>query len=102
MPEYMDYGVIGNGTVPQIPISNIRHSQVYLATHDGVGNRLPLMNRSFVSFSYGGKFIEDFNLIATISGDRLQKKLYADFKDNTTTTDIWDGQFYWSTHYSAN
>jgi phosphoketolase len=91
MPEYMDYGVIGDGEAPQVPVSTTRHSQVYLATHDGVGNSLPLMDRSFISFSYGGKNIEDFNLIATINGDRLQKNLYASFKDNITTSDIWDG-----------
>lgn len=102
MPNYMDYGTIGNEEDSQAPVNTIRHSQVYLATHDGVGNSLPLMDRSFISFSYGGKNIEDFNLIATINGDRLQKNLYASFKDNITTSDIWDGQFYWSTHYEAN
>ena len=35
-------------------------TQVYDATHRGDGKRLPYMNRSFISFSFGGKYIEDF------------------------------------------
>ena len=39
----------------------IKHTQVYTATHNGEGasSRLPFMNRSFISFSFGGKYIED-------------------------------------------
>jgi len=49
------------------------------------------MNRSFISFTYGGKRIEDFNLIATISGDRLSRDAYASFSDTVTTYDTLDG-----------
>jgi len=42
-----------------------------MATHNGAGDRLPLMNRSFISFSYGGKPIEDFGLIAITDGDAI-------------------------------
>lgn len=80
-------------------------TQVFKVTHelgDGAWKRSSLMNRSFISFSYGGKFIEDFNLIATISGDRLQKNVYANFEDTTTTYDTVDGQFYWGTHFTNN
>ena len=81
--------------------SNMKRSQVYQATH--VGERiLPYMNRSFISFTYGGKRIEDFNLIATISGDRLSRDAYASFSDTVTTYDILDGQHYWATHFQAN
>jgi len=41
--------------------------------------RLPLMNRSFISFTYGGKYIEDFNLIATIDGARMERNGYSAF-----------------------
>jgi len=77
------------------------HSQVYLATHNGEGNRLPHVNRAYISFSYGGKFIEDFGLLATMD-DRLNKNLYADFEDVTTNYDTLDGQYYWGTHYTVN
>jgi len=78
-----DYGYI-NGNVTDVPnYSNTKYTQVYIATHrgEGAGSRLPYMNRSFISFSFGSKKdstgkeipvnIEDFNLIATIDGDRL-------------------------------
>ena len=73
------------------------HKQVYLATHEGE-ERLPFMNRSFISFSYGGKNIEDFNLIATTSGDRWTADGYASFNDLTTDYDVIDGRFFWGTH----
>ena len=77
-------------------------TQVYKVTHDGEGNRLPFMNRSFISFTYGGKHIEDFNLIATNSGDRMERDAYASFDDLTTTYDVIHGQFYWGTYFRSN
>jgi hypothetical protein len=86
-------------------------TQVYKATHDG-NKRLPYMNRSFISFSYGSKknsngeevpvFIEDFNLIATTSGDRMERDAYASFEDLTSTYDTIPGQFYWGTYFHTN
>ena len=32
----------------------------------------------------------------------MQRKLYADFNDNITESNVWDGQIYWSTHFNAN
>ena len=78
-----------------------KQGQVYLATHKGE-NYLPFMNRSFISFSYGNKNIEDFNLIATIDGNRMKRPGSATFEDIVTTYDILDGQFYWGTYYKEN
>jgi len=58
------------------------------------------MNRSFISFSFGGKNIEDFNLLASISGDRLQRQGYSSFEDLTSNYTVMDGHFYWGTHYT--
>lgn len=77
-------------------------TQVYKATHAGDGNYLPYMKRSFISFSYGGRNIEDFELIATVDGDRMQRPIYASFSDNVTTSTVYDGQIYWSTHFNTN
>ena len=77
-------------------------TQVYKATHKGDGSRLPFMNRSFISFSYGGKYIEDFNLLVVIDGDRLQRNVYADFSDNVSESDILDEQIFWSSHFNGN
>ncbi len=84
--EFTDYG---------------KHGQVYLATHDGKGNRLSPMRRSFISFSYGGKYIEDFNLLVAY-GDRLNKNVYSEFEDSTSDYETLDGQYYWGTHMSPN
>lgn len=69
--------------------------QVNSATKDGKGIALPLSARQFISFSYGGKNIEDFDLIVSFSSNRLEKEMYANFKDITTTNEIVDGQFFW-------
>lgn len=84
--EFTDYG---------------KYGQVYLATHDGKGNRLSPMRRSFISFSYGGKYIEDFNLLVAY-GDRLNKNIYSEFEDSTSDYETLDGQYYWGTHMSPN
>lgn len=88
--------LIGN----EVPQAIDNSTQVYKATHEGV-ERLPLRNRSFISFSYGGRAIEDFNLIATLS-DRLQRSVYGEFEDITSEYDVLDGQFYWGTYMKKN
>ena len=106
MSEYRDYGQTilpgSSGGVGQtdIPVNSFRQGQVYQATHKG-DQRLPYMYRSFISFTYGGKHIEDFNLIATIDGDRMNKQGYSSFNDITSTYDSLDGQQYWGTHFEA-
>lgn len=84
-------------------------TQVWQATHTGeygaTGehyNYKSYMDRAFISFSYGGKNIEDFNLLATIQGDRLQRDAYGQFEDLTSTYDTINGQFYWGTYFHTN
>lgn len=72
------------------------------ATKDGQGNSLPVLGRQFISFSYGGKKIEDFDLLAVFSSDRLSKEVYANFNDVTTDQDEMDGQYFWLSSFSAN
>ena len=99
---YRDYGAVGGSTLPNNEINVTHQRQVYQVTHGGDGNRLPLMNRSFISFTYGGKAIEDFDLIATITNDRIDRDGYTPFNDQTTSYDILDGQQYWGTHFKSN
>ena len=97
-----DYGYV-NGNVIDVPnYSDTKYTQVYMATHKGEGatSRLPFMERSFISFTFGGKSIEDFNLIATISGDRMERSGYSTFEDLTSEYEVLDGHFYWGTHYT--
>ena len=85
----------------EVESTTARTSQVYTATHKGE-DYLPFMHRSFISSTYGGKRIEEFNLIATIDGDRMNKNGYADFNSIVTTYDTIQGQYYWGTHYKNN
>ena len=79
-----------------------KHTKVYYATHKHDGTRDSYMDRSFISFSFGGKLIEDFNLIAVINSDRLNRQLVSNFNDITTSYDVLDGEFYWNTYYMNN
>lgn len=107
MSEYRDYGQsyipgIGNNKGKMNTNIEIPKRQVYTATHRGDGTRLPYMNRSFISFTYGGQAIEDFDLVATLSSDRMERDGYTPFNDQTTNYDNLDGQYYWGTHFTAN
>lgn len=99
---YRDYGTLNDNLAANNLATIDPRRQVYQATHRGDGTRLPFMYRSFISFTYGGKPIEDFDLIATIVNDRLTKDAYAAFNDIVTTYDNLDGQYYWNTHYTTN
>lgn len=76
--------------------------QVYEATKDGQGNSLPVLSRQFISFSYGGKNIEDFDLVAVFANNRLEKEVYSSFNDTTTNQAEIDGQLFWRSKYNAN
>ena len=104
MPDYRDYGIIveEGASAPSIAVNTTRYTDVYKATHDGSGNRLSYAKRSFISFTYGGKHIEDFGVIAITEGDRLTHPAYADFTDIVSTPEVYDGQLYWDSHHKAN
>lgn len=115
MAEYRDFGALvsSNGTIigsitnlpseekKKYEVNTTRYTQVYSATHEGE-NYLPFMKRSFISFSYDDKNIEDFGLIVTFSSDRLSRPGSAPFEDKVTELEIMNGQNYWDTHYKAN
>ena len=84
-----------------------KRTQVFDATHkydstEAKWLRQSYMNRSFISFSFGGKWIEDFNLIATIENDRMQRTASAPHEDLVSNYEILDGQFYWGTRFQPN
>ena len=62
---------------------------------------LSILNRQFISFSYGEKNIEDFDLLAVFSNDRLDKEIYAPFNDTTTEQAELDGQMFWRSNFKA-
>jgi len=65
------------------------------------------MNRSFISFTWSDPdgplvHIEDFHLIATITGDRWEREGYTPFDNLTTNYDNLDGQYFWGSHYKSH
>ena len=67
----------------------------------GTLKSLPVIQRQFISFSYGGRDIEDFDLLVIFSGDRLNKEIYTPFKDITTEQAELDGQLFWRSNFNA-
>lgn len=76
--------------------------QVENLFRDEAGKTRSILSRQFISFSYGGKNIEDFNLIAVFNSDRLSKNIYSSFEDTTSSQEELDGQFYWRTKFNPN
>lgn len=100
MVSYRDIGKI-TGTQPQSIATEPVTSQVYKATHNGAGEILPHMQRSFISFSFGGIKIEDLGFLA-ITRNRLEKNISSAFEDLVSDYDVLDGQFYWGSRYLPN
>lgn len=84
-----------------LQFNNIHRGQVFLTTHDGEGNSLSDVARSYISFTYGGRKIEDFGVLVTM-GDRLNRGLYAEFEDINSDYETIDGQYYWGTRAKEN
>lgn len=76
--------------------------QVQSAFKDGQGKPLPFVGKQFISFSYGGKNIEEFDLLVVFKSDRLEKGIYAPFNDTTTEQAELDGQMFWTSNFRAN
>ena len=55
-------------------------------------------NTEFIDFSFDGKKITDFGLVAVVDGDRLQFDGSPSFTDETTTVNGVVGQYYWGTN----
>ena len=75
--------------------------QIQELVKDRQGNPLSILNKQFISFSYGGKNIEDFDLIAVFN-DRLNKNIYSGFEDVVSENSEVDGQLYWKTKINPN
>lgn len=103
MADYRDYGAIQGQSAPQVPVMIDTRTQVYKVTHDEAGNRLPHRDRSFISFTYGGVNIEDYDFISITENNAIShSNLYGSFNDIVSTYDIMDGQRHWDTHFQNN
>lgn len=104
--QYRDYGnLVGQDqyTIPVIrqQIDYERKGDVYRLTHDGEGKSLSFIDKAFISFTYGGKKIEDFGLIAVSVDDRYNGESPPQHEDFVTDARMLNGQYYWGSHYNA-
>lgn len=100
--DYRNIGSLGDSTGILIPVESNNNGQVYLATHDSDNKKLSLTQRSYISFSWGGKDIEDFNFLVISDGGVYQRNMYAPFEDITSENSLLDGKYYWGFHYRSN
>lgn len=57
--------------------------------------------KEFIDFSFAGRRLSDFGLVAVTSGDRYNFAGSPEFSDETTTVNgVW-GQYYWGTNYKT-
>lgn len=90
------------------PVKNVpSRTQVSLLTYDYSSSaglqRKSAHERAFISFSYGGRWIEDFGLIVVFDGDEgLNRPLSAEIEDLTTSYEILNGQMFWGSRYKEN
>ena len=81
--------------------SNERYTQVYLDVHTkegGAYQRSPIMNNSFITFNFDGKWIDEFGLLASFPNNRLQRAVYSQFEDITSEYEVINGHHYWGSH----
>jgi len=95
-----DIGYMSSYDKPAAP-ARTNKSQIYIRTHNSEGGSDTYINRSHLSFSFGGKNIEEFELVITSQG-MMQKSLTGGFRDLTSSYDVIDGQFYWGTYFANN
>lgn len=57
--------------------------------------------KEFIDFSFNGKHISEFGLVAVSDGDRLSLDASPSFSDETSTVNGLSGQYYWGTTFDA-
>ena len=57
--------------------------------------------KEYIDFSFAGRHISEFGLVAASSGDRYSFKGSPEFQDETSTVNgVW-GQYYWGTNFKT-
>lgn len=58
-------------------------------------------DKEFIDFSFAGKHISDFGMVAVSDGDRHSLDMSPSFTDETSTVNGLSGQYYWGTTFNA-
>lgn len=59
-------------------------------------------DKEFIDFSFAGKHISEFDMVAVSDGDRYSLDMSSTFDDETSTINGLNGQYYWGTTFNAN
>ncbi len=59
-------------------------------------------DKEFIDFSFAGKHISEFDMVAVSDGDRYSLDMSPTFDDETSTVNGLNGQYYWGTTFNAN
>ena len=57
--------------------------------------------KEFLDFSFNGKYISEFGLVAVFDGDRLSFNGSPDFQDEVTSVEGVPGQYFWGTKFKT-
>ena len=57
--------------------------------------------KEFIDFSFAGRHISEFGMVAVSNGDRYSLKGSPEFQDETTTVNGVNGQYYWGTNFKT-
>ena len=58
-------------------------------------------DKSFISFTYDGKAIEEFGMAVVSSGDRLSTSIHPSFNNTISTVPGRTGSIYWGTNITG-
>lgn len=58
-------------------------------------------DKEFIDFSFDGKHISEFGLVAITDGDRLTSNASPSFSSETSTVNGLNGQYYWGTTFET-
>ncbi len=75
--------------------------QTYSLTHTSSGDLRSPWEKEFIDFSFDGKYISEFGMVAVFDGDRHSFAAQPDFDNETTTVNGAAGQLYWGSNIKS-
>ena len=72
--------------------------QTRLLTHNSDGSLKESHQKDYIDFSFDGKYISEFDMVAVFDGDRHSFNSFPDFQDETSEINGTYGQYFWGTN----
>lgn len=71
--------------------------QTFTLTHNLDGSLKEPHEKDFIDFSFDGKYVSEFDMVAVFDGDRYSFNSFPDFQDEVSEINGTNGQYYWGT-----